>query len=206
MNRESSVSMKYNLSIFSFIVNVLWRSICLPNVFKYSFFFFKGLEWVFYQHLFVGCVGSQLQYVESSIFSVAREIFSCFMGIQFPDHGSNLGPLHWKLRDFSYWTTREVPSQIFFYVVFWMVLLNLFYLGFILVHGVKQGPRFTFFRNRLFSFFWPDHTACRILVPQPGIKPWPMAMKALSPNHQTTKEFLGIGIFHDALPHVSRAP
>ena len=31
-------------------------------------------------------------------------------------------------------------------------------------------------------------------------------MKALSPNHQTTKEFLGIGVFHDALPHVSRAP
>ena len=29
-----------------------------------------------------------------------------------------------------------------------------------------------------------------ILVPQPGIEAGPLAVKALSPNHQTTREFL----------------
>ena len=36
------------------------------------------------------------------------------------------------------------------------------------------------------SFFfppWPCHTACGILVPQPGSEPVPMAVKASSPNH-----------------------
>ena len=30
---------------------------------------------------------------------------------------------------------------------------------------------------------WPCHTACRILVPQPGNEPVPKAVKAQSPNH-----------------------
>ena len=29
------------------------------------------------------------------------------------------------------------------------------------------------------AFFFFGHTACGILVPQPGIKPWPTAMKAI---------------------------
>ena len=32
-------------------------------------------------------------------------------------------------------------------------------------------------------------TACRILVPWPGIEPWPSVMRAWSPNHWTTREF-----------------
>ena len=39
-------------------------------------------------------------------------------------------------------------------------------------------------------FFWLCCMACGILVPQPGIKPRPMAVKALSPNHWTAREFL----------------
>ena len=33
--------------------------------------------------------------------------------------------------------------------------------------------------------------ACGIFVPQPGIKPGPMAVKAPSPNHWTAREFQG---------------
>ena len=36
--------------------------------------------------------------------------------------------------------------------------------------------------------FWLCHTACRILVPQPGIKPAPPALEAWSLNHWTTRE------------------
>ena len=41
-----------------------------------------------------------------------------------------------------------------------------------------------------FNFcFWPRRMACRILVPQPGIEPRPLAVRACSPNHWTTREF-----------------
>ena len=47
-----------------------------------------------------------------------------------------------------------------------------------------------FFNARfLLFFFWSCHVACEILVPQPGIKPVPPAVKARSPNHWTTREF-----------------
>ena len=36
--------------------------------------------------------------------------------------------------------------------------------------------------------FWPHCVACGVLVPQPGIKLGPTAMKAPSPNHQTVRE------------------
>ena len=40
-----------------------------------------------------------------------------------------------------------------------------------------------------FFFFWPRCTACRILVPRPGIEPGPPAVEAPSPNHWTAREF-----------------
>ena len=40
----------------------------------------------------------------------------------------------------------------------------------------------------LFFFFLPHPVVCRILVPQPGIKPMPPAMRAQSLNHWTTRE------------------
>ena len=42
----------------------------------------------------------------------------------------------------------------------------------------------------IFSFFWPCHTACGILVPWPGIELRPLAVKEWSTNHWTTREFL----------------
>ena len=40
-----------------------------------------------------------------------------------------------------------------------------------------------------FLFFWPSHTACGILVPQPGIEPRLSAVIERSPNHWTPREF-----------------
>ena len=36
---------------------------------------------------------------------------------------------------------------------------------------------------------------CEILVPQPGIKPRPMAVKVSSPNHWTAREIPGEDLF-----------
>ena len=41
------------------------------------------------------------------------------------------------------------------------------------------------------NIFWLNHSACRIPVPQPGIKPGPPAVEVQSPNHLTTREVLG---------------
>ena len=57
--------------------------------------------------------------------------------------------------------------------------------------GIQE--RLTFprvpFEPFFFFFFWPCHTACGILVPQPGIKPVPPALEAQSSNHWTAREF-----------------
>ena len=41
---------------------------------------------------------------------------------------------------------------------------------------------------KFFFFFFPDHLACGILVPWPGIKPELPALTAQSLNHWTTRE------------------
>ena len=60
-----------------------------------------------------------------------------------------------------------------------------------------QGPAssiillfFFFFFNFIFFIFWPCHTACRILVPRPGIEPTPPAVEAQSLKHRTAREIL----------------
>ena len=40
----------------------------------------------------------------------------------------------------------------------------------------------------LFFFFWSGCVACRILVPQPGIKPGHLALEAQNLYHWTTRE------------------
>ena len=42
--------------------------------------------------------------------------------------------------------------------------------------------------------FWLCCGAWGILLPQPGTEPGAMAVKALSPNHQTARELLGVGM------------
>ena len=51
-----------------------------------------------------------------------------------------------------------------------------------LAHDIKFGHIF---------FFWPRHTACGILVAQPGIKAMPPAVEALSLSHWTAREVPG---------------
>ena len=45
-------------------------------------------------------------------------------------------------------------------------------------------------KESCYSFFWPHHVACGILVPQPGIEPGSLAVKAWSPNHWITENSL----------------
>ena len=49
-----------------------------------------------------------------------------------------------------------------------------------------------------FFYFWPPWEACGILVSQLGIKPWPVAMKALSPNHWNIREFPKMWLFESS--------
>ena len=56
---------------------------------------------------------------------------------------------------------------------------------------LEEGTRFG---GGVFSFFLPHHAAFRILVPQPGIEPGPLAVKAQSPNYCTTREFPSSGL------------
>ena len=46
-----------------------------------------------------------------------------------------------------------------------------------------------FVRVPIDCFFLAGPAACRILVPQAGIEPWPFAVKAWSPNRWTAREF-----------------
>ena len=50
-----------------------------------------------------------------------------------------------------------------------------------------------------FFFFWPHHVAWGMLVPQLGTKSVPSTMKAQSPNHWTTREFLTVLFFDQHL-------
>ena len=54
---------------------------------------------------------------------------------------------------------------------------------------------FYFGLENLLSFFlsfffliWLHHEACEVLVPQPGVEPWALAVKVLNPNHWTSRE------------------
>ena len=51
--------------------------------------------------------------------------------------------------------------------------------------AIPQSPKTSSF----YFFSTAPCTAYRILVLQPEIEPWPLAVKVLSPNHWTTREF-----------------
>ena len=71
------------------------------------------------------------------------------------------------------------------------------------------------FQSRLIFFFGLCCAACGILIPRPGIKPVPPAVKARSPNHWTTREFPELQIkchagtwnwiFRNSVPNVYRS-
>ena len=54
------------------------------------------------------------------------------------------------------------------------------------VHATQESP-IIFIKKHFFFLLY--HVACRILVPQPGTEPRALPVKALSPNHWTTREF-----------------
>ena len=60
--------------------------------------------------------------------------------------------------------------------------------------GCRPLPREEGFGFLVF-FFWPHHAACRILVPQPGIEPTPLAVEVRSLNHWTAREVPGFCFF-----------
>ena len=45
-----------------------------------------------------------------------------------------------------------------------------------------------------FFYFWLNHKACGILIPQPGIETKSLEVEAWSPNQWITREFLEDGI------------
>ena len=82
---------------------------CLFNVtFYFQIFIYLFLNtYLPFCYLF-GCTGSQL-HIGSSV--VACELFVMACGIQFPQQGLNLGPLHWECVVLA---TIEVPDIIFY--------------------------------------------------------------------------------------------
>ena len=54
-----------------------------------------------------------------------------------------------------------------------------------------------------YFLFWLSHTACGILVPQPGIEPRAPAVRAQSPHHWTARE-LPVHCFRlNAVAHIT---
>ena len=60
-----------------------------------------------------------------------------------------------------------------------------------------------FFLASIFVF-WPCPTACRILVPQPGMEPMPPAVEACSLNHSTTREVPLRVLYYCDVHHLAR--
>ena len=65
----------------------------------------------------------------------------------------------------------------------WLWMANLSQVGHNINNLKNVSSSFSFF------FFLATHAACRILVPRPGIELGPLAVKAQSPKHRTTREF-----------------
>ena len=62
--------------------------------------------------LFMAGPGLNCSTWESFFFSLdACELLVVACGVQFPNQGLKLDPLHWE-RSLSHWTTREVPSSV----------------------------------------------------------------------------------------------
>lgn len=55
-----------------------------------------------------------------------------------------------------------------------------------MIHNVLVS---TFFKKEKLYYFLMHHDVCGLLVPQLGIEPRPLAVKALSAKHWTAREF-----------------
>ena len=94
---------------------------------------------------------------------------------------SSLYGLHEKLSDCFSFSPPEILAEIFWGVYF-RILYYIPLIYFSILTPIPQGVWGG-------VVFWLRHLACRILVPQPGIEPRSMAVKAQGPNHWTAREF-----------------
>ena len=118
-------------------------------------------------HVFISTKPSQLWLIHSNNYWVLTVYQALIWGWRETDQGRNSGkgseahPLGVKFRSIP-----KLKKNLVIMIIF-------------------QCNVFVFY---LFILFWPCHTACGILVPQPGIKPMPPAVEAWSRNHWTTGE------------------
>ena len=61
-------------------------------------------------------------------------------------------------------------------------------MGFFFFKDSFTEVQFTIIKSPIYVFIWPQHAACGILVPRPGIEPVPPEVEAQSPNHRTARE------------------
>ena len=73
------------------------------------FLFSEKIKKIFLIYLF-GCTGSWLQHAGSLV--MVCQLLSAACGIQFPDQGLNLGPLHWELRVPATGPPERSPADI----------------------------------------------------------------------------------------------
>jgi len=118
-----------------------------------------------------------LWYVGSSIFIMARTIFTCGMWDPAPLPGVEPGPPALGAWSLIHWITKEVPHHFFKYFHTYLFFLLKNYLPCFFIHGSLLSFCFYIsfiynpFLSRLWVFlFWPYHTVCGILAPQPGIQ------------------------------------
>ena len=101
----------------------------------------------------------------------------------------------------SYWISREkdhiiIIYNVIIYNIYNLTIYNLKAACEEISYHEKASAKTPNSTNRLlgtldifFFFFWPQWVACGILLPWPGIKPLPSAVKAQSSNHWTDSEF-----------------
>ena len=67
--------------------------------------------------------------------------------------------------------------------------LGIVYVEYVCVYMVFALTRSRCYLNKILFLNFLLVTACRIFIPWPGIEPTPLAVRALSPNQWTTREF-----------------
>ena len=100
----------------------------------------------------------------------------------FPNQGLNLGlpQCRWIL---YYLSLQGSPFYLFYHLEDAILVVPYNCKGNLLLSF------FTFIFWNILLCFRPHSVACRILVPQPRIKPSPLALEVQSPNHWITREF-----------------
>ena len=91
---------------------------------------------------------------------------------------------------YTLWLICSEGLSVFFYLDFGLYLQKLFILW-ILIPLYKYCQYWLLVCPLLFFFFffWPHSVAYGILLPQPGVEPEPLSVKAWNPNHWIARKF-----------------